>query len=74
MNTPIAPTPEDHDRLRALEERLTFQQRLLEQFDEALLRQQGEIERLKRDLTACRAAIEQSSLGEDLPHEKPPHY
>jgi SlyX protein len=72
-----APNPADADaRLKALEERLTFQQRLLDELHQALVAQQGDVARLERQLGHCRAALERlaDGQGEDLPHEKPPHY
>lgn len=67
--------PADRDRLTALEERLTFQQRLIDELNQAILAQGVDISRLQRELAQSRAAIEQLAAGEgDLPHEKPPHY
>jgi len=60
-----------------LEQRIMFQQRTLDQLNEVVLQQQAEIDRLGKELRALRALFQQSieqGAGEDLPHEKPPHY
>ncbi len=74
------PDSADHDpaaRVLALEERVMFQQRGLDELNEVVLRQQGELDQLRREVESLRGlaerAIEQAG-GEDLPHEKPPHY
>jgi SlyX protein len=69
-------TLSDGDRLRALEERLTFQQRAVEDLNEVVLRHERRIEELTRELAMYAATLErvsQQTAGE-LPHEKPPHY
>lgn len=72
---PAAAAESTDRRLRALEERLSFQQRLLDELNEVVLGQRAVLDRLARELAACRAAIGDLSLrGDDLPHEKPPHY
>jgi len=61
----------------ALEERIMFQQRALDELNGVVLEQQSEIDRLGHELRALRSLIQQSieqGAGEDLPHEKPPHY
>jgi uncharacterized coiled-coil protein SlyX len=63
--------------LVALEERLTFQQRQIDELNTVALDQRREIDRLTRELNQCRDALEllrQSGAGENLPHDKPPHY
>lgn len=74
--TPLPdPSASHNERLLVLEERLAYQQRLIDQLNEVILRQQVEIEKLARGLTGCRTSLQRlSALGEDLPHEKPPHY
>jgi SlyX protein len=78
MNTsPSTPnSPGDSAAIVALEEKLTFQQRQLDQFNDVVLEQQAEINRLRREVNTLsevvRGALEHD--GEDLPHEKPPHY
>ena len=64
-------------QVRVLEEKLMFQQRMLDKLNEVVLAQQAELDRQQRELTSCRNTIEglqDSRPGEDLPHEKPPHY
>ena len=56
-----------------IETRLAFQEREIEKLKEALLEQQKRLERL----AALCERLRQKALeppGEDLPHEKPPHY
>ncbi|QDT70898.1 SlyX family protein [Lacipirellula limnantheis] len=74
--TPSDP-PTDARRLTDLEERLTHLQHLLDQLNAVVLGQARQVERLERELANYVTAVErlaQSGLGEDLPHEKPPHY
>jgi SlyX protein len=71
------PAHEFEGRLVALEERLTFQQRLIDELNGVVLDQRREIDRLAREAAQCREMLEQvqnSALGENLPHENPPHY
>lgn len=71
------PNAFDPQRLVALEERLTYQQHLIDQLNEALLAQQLHIERISRELNnyaTALARLAETPHGEDLPHEKPPHY
>ncbi len=41
-----------------------------------MLEQDGRLEKVARDLAACGAAVQRllQRTGDDLPHEKPPHY
>ena len=60
-----------------LEEKLMFQQRALDELNGVVLQQQAELVRLGREMHGLRTVVErlrESSHGEDLPHEKPPHY
>ena len=60
-----------------LEEKIMFQQRTLDELNSVVLQQQTEIDRLSRELQALRTLYQQSieqGAGNDLPHEKPPHY
>ena len=64
-------------RTIVLEERLAFQQKLLDDLNEVALQQQQQIERLQRDVAELRRAVDRagsSGAGESLPYEKPPHY
>lgn len=62
--------------LIALEEQIAFQQRHLEELNSVVREQQSSLDRMRRELSQFKEllqrAIERS--GEDLPHEKPPHY
>ena len=78
-SAPQNPSAESRDaRLQLVEERLSFQQKLIDDLNGEILRQQQEIVRLARDLHECRTALERLAAagpaGEDLPYEKPPHY
>ena len=69
--------PFDPQRLTDLEERLTYQQHLIDQLNDVVLGQSRQLERLGRELANYVTAVErlaQNSQGDDLPHEKPPHY
>ena len=69
--------PLDSHRITDLEERLTYQQHLIDQLNDVVLWQTRQLERLGRELASYVSAVErlsQTSLGDDLPHEKPPHY
>ncbi|MEQ8838799.1 MAG: SlyX family protein [Lacipirellulaceae bacterium] len=63
-------------RLTKLEERLAFLEQNYYQLNSVVLEQQTELEKLRRELTASREQVQRlsDSLGEDLPHERPPHY
>jgi uncharacterized coiled-coil protein SlyX len=64
-------------RLIALEEGLSFQQRQVDELNAVMLSYRRELDGVKRELARCRAALEllgQTGAGENLPHEKPPHY
>ena len=78
MNTsPSHPDPPgDSAAIVALEEKLTFQQRQLDQFNAVVLEQQAEINRLRREVNTLTEVVRGSLElgGHDLPHEKPPHY
>jgi SlyX protein len=70
-------TPFDPRRIIDLEERLTHQQHLIDQLNEVVLGQTRQLERLGRELASYVTAVErlaQNAQGDDLPHEKPPHY
>jgi SlyX protein len=62
------------ERLVGVEERLAFQQHLLDQLNAVVLQQRGEIDRLTRELASLRNLLADMSPGENLPYEKPPHY
>jgi SlyX protein len=69
--------PEVDARLRPLEERLAFQERVIDELNAAILRQQQQLDQLNRQLAAITRGLEQlaeQAQGGDLPHEKPPHY
>jgi uncharacterized coiled-coil protein SlyX len=72
-----SPDNDDAARVVALEERLTFQQRQIDELSAVALDHRRELDALNRELAQCRAALDllrQSGAGENLPHEKPPHY
>ena len=64
-------------RVVELEQKLTFQQAAYDQLNEVVLEQQAALERLRRETKSLRELLQgfvDRGLGEDLPHEKPPHY
>jgi SlyX protein len=70
-------TPDVEARCKALEERMAFQERTLEELNEAVLHQQQRLDQLSGQMAALTRALEQlaeQAQGGDLPHEKPPHY
>jgi uncharacterized coiled-coil protein SlyX len=69
--------PSDDSRLVALEERLMFQQRQIDELSGVALDHRRELDALAAELLQCRAALERMAAAResgDLPHEKPPHY
>lgn len=70
-------TDNDPDaRLIALEERIAFLEQRYEQLNAVVLEQQQELEQLRRQFQENREFVRRlhDSLGDDLPHERPPHY
>jgi len=65
-------------RLQRLEEFYLHQQRWLQTLDEVLRDLRLDLERLEKrvEITQARVewSIEMRDRGDDLPHEKPPHY
>lgn len=76
MSIPSTDDSSPDPTVLVLQEALSFQQRQLDQFNAVVLQQQAEINRLRREVNTLtglvRGALERG--GEDLPHEKPPHY
>jgi uncharacterized coiled-coil protein SlyX len=73
---PASPPLTEH-KLVALEEKLTFQQRTYEELNAVVLTQQIELDKMRREVERLRTLVQSlhdRGLGEDLPHEKPPHY
>ena len=63
----------DAERIAELETQLAFQERAIAKLQAAVLEQQKQLDRLGALCDALRKkALEPP--GEDLPHEKPPHY
>ena len=65
------------ERLTKIEERMAHLEQQFEQLSEVVLDQGRELQSLTRELTQNRAIIQQlldDDRGQDLPHEKPPHY
>ncbi len=76
-NDPSRKLPRSASSLIELEEKLMFQQRVLDELNGVVLQQQAELVRLGRELHSLRTVVHQlheHGQGEDLPHEKPPHY
>tara|TARA_B100000809_G_C14590175_1_gene333314 strand:+ start:114 stop:446 length:333 start_codon:yes stop_codon:yes gene_type:complete len=68
----------DHDRLVRIEETVAHQEQLLGQLNESLTQLRDQYDRLENKLdrasTQVQWLMENSHPGDDLPHEKPPHY
>ena len=68
----------DPPRLVRLEETVAHQDQLLGQLNESLTQLRDQYDLLKsqfeRASTQVQWLMENSNPGEDLPHEKPPHY
>lgn len=65
------------ERQRQLEEVVAHQQLLLDKLNEALAVQQRDLQSLQRRLTLLEQKyldLLAQGLGENLPHERPPHY
>ena len=63
----------DAERLAELETALAFQEREIAKLKQDLLEQQKQLERVAALVETLRKKSSQPP-GEDLPHEKPPHY
>jgi uncharacterized coiled-coil protein SlyX len=71
------PSESENARLVGLEERLTFQQRQIDELQAVVLEHRRQLDSLARAWSQCREGLEslrQSGAGENVPHEKPPHY
>jgi uncharacterized coiled-coil protein SlyX len=68
----------DHDRLVRIEETVAHQEHLLGQLNESLTHLRDQYDRLEKQLERASSQVqwlmENSHPGDDLPHEKPPHY
>lgn len=68
--------PNEHDRIVQLEELYAHQQRLIQELNEVIVAMRGDVDRLATENLRLQNQIRQISTvaGDDLPHEKPPHY
>ena len=76
MNSP-SPSDDLPAQLLELEQKLMFQQRSFDELNAVVLGQQTELEELRREVQSLRRLVQgiaERGGGEDLPHEKPPHY
>ena len=67
----------NESRLTELETLVTFLQDTIGKLDESILDQDRRLRRAEQtlgQLTDRLKTIEETGPGEDLPHEKPPHY
>ena len=65
------------DALIELQQQLSFQQHAYDDLHRVVLQQQAELEDLRRMVQTLQAALGrviEGGAGEDLPHDKPPHY
>jgi uncharacterized coiled-coil protein SlyX len=71
------PNDDSSRRLMVIEERMAFLEQQFEQLSDVVVDQGRELDTISRELTRSRGVIQQllaGDRGEDLPHEKPPHY
>lgn len=75
------PNSDESDNLAAqilnLEHQLAFHQRAFEELNTVVLEQQCELESMRRELSSLKQVIQglaEKGTGQDLPHQKPPHY
>lgn len=63
-------------RVTLLEELYSHQQRIVQELNEVLVRMQADIDRLTSENNRLREQLRNvvETAGDDLPHEKPPHY
>jgi len=67
------------DRQRQLEELLAHQQHLIDELNGVVTQQRLEMDTMQRRLKSLESKLQAvaeraAAGGEDLPHEKPPHY
>ena len=64
-------------RLVEVEQTLTFQQAAFDELNRVALQQQAELDKLRGEVKSLRGLVQgliDRGEGDDLPHEKPPHY
>jgi uncharacterized coiled-coil protein SlyX len=63
-------------RLIALEEKLSYQQRQLEELNQVIVEQHAQVLQLSREVRVLTDTVKGilENGGENYPHEKPPHY
>ena len=75
----MAPPDDTDQRLTELEIKASFQEDLLDQLNQVIVRQQQDIAQLRRDMDTLRQqALQATDAGpgllRDLRDERPPHY
>ena len=75
----MAPPDDTDQRLTELEIKASFQEDLLDQLNQVIVRQQQDIAQLRRDMDTLRQQAQQAAdagpgLLRDLRDELPPHY
>jgi len=77
-NSPQAADPDDLSaQIVRLEEKLAHQQRSYDELNDVVLQQQAELDRMRKEVQSFRQLLQgllDRGQGEDIPHEKPPHY
>lgn len=68
------PAMNEAERLTQLEERYAHLQRHSTEQDKVMLGLSEEVAKLRRELAKLQAQRSGNTDGEDLPHERPPHY
>lgn len=71
-----APSDKGRQQLALLEEKLTYQQRQLEELNAVVIAQQEQLDQLRREVARLGGVVQDvlATGTENLPHEKPPHY
>lgn len=69
---------QSEQRMNHLEELFAHQERFVHQLNEVVTQLQARVEQIEQRQIAqegrLRWIVENQSAGDDLPHEKPPHY
>ncbi|QDV11380.1 hypothetical protein CA51_12420 [Rosistilla oblonga] len=71
------PSESMQQQINKLQETVAFQQRTIDHFHEALLEIRRELDNATRQLDQQKGRVHwlsENIAGDNLPHEKPPHY
>ncbi len=62
------------DRVRELEIKVTYQERLLEELNQVVIEQDKELDRLRRSVELLTDRVKAAAQRGEVPNEPPPHY